>query len=102
MLHKVTKLTADGAGTASGEVSGIQAARYAGCYYQLNPAGSCNIEISNLGRVVFTKTGATNSDGVQEIAPNAEKLVDDDVLVGISGATPGTVITLSTYFSLDN
>ena len=98
MLHDLVKLTADSGGSASGEIS-VPSARYAGCYYQLNPAGSCNIELSNLGRVVFSKAGATNGDGAQELAPNAEKLVSDDLLVGISGATPGTVITLHAYFS---
>lgn len=100
MLHKIATLTADGAGSASGELA-VDSARYAGCYYRLSPAGFCNIELSNLGRVVFAKAGASNGDGVQELAPNAEKLVSDDVLVGISGAAPGTVVTVHGYFSMD-
>ena len=98
MLHKLASLHADAGGSASGEIS-VPSARYAGCFYQLNPAGTCNIELSNLGRVVFSKLGATNGDGVQEVAPNAEKLVSDDLLVGISGAAPDTVITIHAYFS---
>ncbi len=85
------QLVADNSGSAAGSV-GVPTGRYAGTYYNFLDGGSATIEVENLRRYVFQKTGATNADAVTELKPSDENLVHGDVEVSVSHATAGGTI----------
>jgi nicotinamide mononucleotide (NMN) deamidase PncC len=98
-------LTIDTSGsTAAGTVS-VPPSRYAGVYYQFtDPSMTATIKVQNLGRDMVSKSGATNSDGVQELAPDAEKLCSGNVVVAlsaISGPTAGDKAKVNLFFDFD-
>jgi hypothetical protein len=95
---RVLSLTADADGSAVGTV-GVPPSRYAGVHYVLTPdTHTPDLTISNLGRTVFSKGGCANSDGVQELTPPNEKLVNGDVVVSWGGGAAGERYVVDLYF----
>lgn len=71
-------------GSAAGTV-GVPPTRYAGCYYRFDDdTDTANITITNLGQTVFTKAGANNSDGIQDVLWDDMPVVADELVVGVN------------------
>lgn len=106
MIH-TTRFVLDASGTAAaGTVAaGVAPSRFVGAYYQFeDPVMSATIKVRNLGRDVFTKTGAINSDGFQPATKeaNSELPVCNGYIVvdvtQITNGSPGDELFLTLYF----
>ena len=73
--------------------------RLAAVYYDFSDAGMTgNLTITALGSQVFSKTGADDNDGVQQVTD--PPIVADDMaveLASISGASPGDKCNISIF-----
>ena len=84
-------------GTAvEGSVS-VPTARFAGLYYQFDPDTPADITIRNLGRNVFQKTNARNSDGLQEFLEPDMHLVTDAVVVLLGAVVANDTAKVTLY-----
>jgi hypothetical protein len=96
---RVFDFTAAGS-TVSGTI-GVPPGRYAGAYYNFTPdRGTGDITISNLGRVLLSKSNALNADGVQELAPAAEKIVSGQLAVTVNEVQAGDRVHVTVFTNI--
>lgn len=102
-LHsRVLSLSIDASGTQLGGTIGIPVGRYAGAYYQFSDADvSGDIIVTSAGRTIATYTGASNTDGLQELLAGAEKLVYGELTVHSASVNGDAGDSLSIVFFLD-
>ena len=104
MLHSRVLVIDTAGSTAAGTVA-VPPSRYAGMYYQFTDnTMTATIKVQNLGRDMVSKSGAANSDGVQELAPDAEKLCSGEVVVALSAITnptAGDKAKVNLFFDFD-
>lgn len=89
-------MTLDSGGSAAGTV-GIAPSRYAGTTYVITGGGNPNLNLENLSRSIFSKAGASNTDGLQELAPTAEKLVSGHIEASVSGGIPSSTVVVTVF-----
>ena len=94
---RVEKLTAGG--TNLGGTISVTPCRYAGMYYEFTPnRGTADITLRSLGRTLHSKTNANNNDGVQELLPDEEKLVNGDIVYDINQVQTLDQVKLTLFF----
>lgn len=96
---RVFDFTAAGS-TVAGTI-GVPPGRYVGAYYNFVPdRGTGDITISNLGRVLLSKSNALNADGVQELAPSVEKIVSGQLSATVNEVQAGDKVHLTVFLDV--
>lgn len=98
MAIRSHSITFESDGTAVEGTISTPPAEYAGMWYRFNPnSGSGDITVQNRGRTVHSKSNAVNSDGLQDVALDGEKIVDGPIVIGVSDLAPGDVVDIRIF-----